>query len=158
MKDLIRYSLLIIAFYFTSEQHLHAQEKTGGERVTIKEEKPTNSSSYRGGSSGPLKETTSSSFNNEEVIKEIKAQLATMATKPLMELIEFCKKNTIQGEFVIDLTIEGKGKVLTVFMVSGGEDNIPKKNLLKNKLVELQFENIKIPKKERVKLRYTLNF
>lgn len=157
MKDLIRYSLLIILFCFNCEQYLCAQEKTEGKRrANIKEEKPTVSSFSASGDS--LKETTSGSFSKEEVIEEIKAQLATMATKPLMELIEFCKKNTIQGDFVVDLTIEGKGKVLTVFMVSGGEDSIPKKNLLKNKLAGLQFDNIKIPKKERVKLRYPLHF
>ncbi len=92
------------------------------------------------------------------IVDEIKAQLATMATKQLKELIAFCKKNSILGDFVVDLTLEGKGKVVTVFMVSGGEDNIPKKNLLKNKLSQLQFDNVKIPKKQRVKSRYTLKF
>ena len=81
-----------------------------------------------------------------------------MSTKMLQELLEFCKKKEIQGEFVADITVEGKGKILTVFMVSGGEDDIPKKNLLKGKLTELSFENIKIPKKERVKFRYTFKF
>lgn len=156
MKDLIRYSLLMILFSFTSEQYLYAQEKTvGGRRVNAKE-KSINSSPYHS-SRAAGEETTSSSFNKEEVITKIKAQLATMTTRPLMELIGFCKKNIIKGEFVVDLTLEGKGKVLTVFMVSGGEDSIPKMNLLKNKLKELQFDNIRIPKKERVKLRYTLN-
>ena len=102
--------------------------------------------------------TETSSFNKQPVIEEIKAQLATMASKPLQELLEFCRKKEIKGEFVVDLTVEGKGQIVTVFMVSGGERDIPKKNLLKNELTELHFENVKIPKKERVKLRYTLNF
>lgn len=74
------------------------------------------------------------------------------------ELREFCVKNDIKGEFVIDLTLQGKGKVLTVFMVSSGTDEIKSQNLLKSKLSETQFENIKIPKNERVKFRQTLTF
>src|SRR5450432_1598624 len=116
MKDLIRYSLLMALFYFTGEQRLYAQETQ-----EKREEKPTPSSAYSS-ASDPLEETPSSSFSKKEVIQEVKAQLATMATPALTALIGFCKKNTIQGEFVVDLTLEGKGKVLTVFMVSGGED------------------------------------
>lgn len=92
------------------------------------------------------------------IVEEIKAQLATMASKPLMELIEFCKKKEIVGDFVVDLTVEGKGKIVTVFMVSTPEIEMPKKNALKDKLTQLSFDNIKIPKKERVKLRYTFKF
>ena len=94
----------------------------------------------------------------QAIVDEIKAQLATMASKPLMELIDFCKKKEIVGEFVVDLTIEGKGKIVTVFMVSSPEIEMLKKNALKDKLAQLSFDNIKIPKKERVKLRYTLKF
>lgn len=94
----------------------------------------------------------------QAIVEEIKAQLATMASKPLMELIEFCKKKEIVGDFVVDLTVEGKGKIVTVFMVSTPEIEMPKKNALKDKLTQLSFDNIKMPKKERVKLRYTFKF
>ena len=124
-------------------------------KVVSKESKPEEMNTVSLGS--PMT-TETSSFNKQPVIEEIKAQLATMASKPLQELLEFCRKKEIKGEFVVDLTVEGKGQIVTVFMVSGGESDITKKNLLKNKLTELHFENVKIPKKERVKLRYTLNF
>lgn len=133
MKDSIRYSLLVILIFTTGVLCRTAA------------------------SGNPLQESNDGAFDKEAAIREIKSQLAAMATKSLMDLGEFCKKNTIQGEFVIDLTVAGKGKVLTVFMVSGGEGNIREKNLLKDKLKELQFDNVKIPKNERVKLRHTLN-
>lgn len=101
---------------------------------------------------------SSTSAENQKAIDEIKAQLAKMATKQLVALIEFCKKNDIAGEFVVDLTVEAKGRVVTVLMVSTPEISIPKKNMLKDKLSELQFDNIKLPKKQRAKYRYTLNF
>ena len=94
----------------------------------------------------------------QAIMEEIKAQLATMGSKPLMELIEFCKKKKIVGDFVVDLTVEGKGKIVTVFMVSTPEIEMHKKNSLKDKLTQLSFDNMKIPKKERVKLRYTFKF
>jgi hypothetical protein len=98
-----------------------------------------------------------SNYNKEPIIKEIKAQLAAMATKQLSELVAYCAKHNIVGEFEVDITVVGKGKVITVFMVSGGDD-VAKKNLLRTKLSTLEFENIKISKKERVKIRYTLKF
>jgi hypothetical protein len=60
------------------------------------------------------------------------------------------------GKFVVDLTIQGKGKVVTVFMVSSNA-SIEHQIALKNNLIELQFRNIKLPKNKRVKFRYTLN-
>ena len=95
-------------------------------------------------------------FDKVAITEEAKSQLTKMASEG--ELSVFNAKNGIKGEFVIDITIEGKGDVLTVFMVSANTDNIPDKNLLKDKLHALQFENIRIPKKERIKFRHTLIF
>jgi hypothetical protein len=58
----------------------------------------------------------------------------------------------------MDITLQGKGKVLTVYMVSGTNEELSYQNLLKLKLAEIQFENIKIPKNQRVKFRHTLTF
>ena len=96
-------------------------------------------------------------FNKAEATQEAITQLAQMASET-GELTAFSIKNGIKGEYVVDITMEGKGDVLTVFMVSSSTDDILRKNLLKDKLHTLRFENIKIPKKERVKFRYTLTF
>ncbi len=150
-----RVSYIISFLFFISITSLVAQEeKNSGsnsrksdqvkpEQVTTTKENP---------------EESASAGLNQQVVDEIKAQIALMATKPLIALKEFCLKNHIAGEFLVDLTIEGKGKVVTVLMVSTPEITIQKKNMLKDKLGELQFDNIKIPKKQRIKNRYTLNF
>jgi hypothetical protein len=96
-------------------------------------------------------------FNKVAVTQEAQTQLTQMATGE-GELAMFSAKNEIKGEFVIDITLENKGNVLTVYMVSADTDDIPRKNLLKDKLHSLRFENIKIPKKEKIKFRHTLKF
>ncbi len=150
--------VLILIFIFLQSGIILAQNKTAtGEN----NQAPTEVNAQRGeeSSKATLKDPNALSESaRQAIIEEIKAQLATMASKPLMQLIEFCQKNEIVGEFVVDLTVEGKGKIVTVFMVSTPEIAMPKKNALKDKLTQLSFENIKIPKKERVKLRYTLKF
>jgi hypothetical protein len=46
--------------------------------------------------------------------------------------------------------------VVTVFMVSSNA-TIDHQIALKNRLIDLQFPTIKLPKNKRVKFRYTLN-
>lgn len=72
------------------------------------------------------------------------------------DLWTLCSKHDVKGEFVVDLTIQGKGKVVTVFMVSS-TGSIDSQIVLKNKLMDCQFLNIKLPKNKRIKFRYTLN-
>jgi hypothetical protein len=91
------------------------------------------------------------------VIQEVQNQLTALCAEN-GELTEFCTKNGVKGEFVMDLTVQGKGKLLTIYMVSSSVENVSYQNMLKNKLMELQFSNIKLPKNERVKFRHTLTF
>ena len=97
------------------------------------------------------------SFDEEGVIETVKSQLMQMSGEA-GSLRAFCTENNIKGQFVFDLTIEGKGNVLTVFLVSSTTEEVQAKNSLKDKLYSIRFENVKIPKKERVKFRHTLNF
>jgi hypothetical protein len=96
-------------------------------------------------------------FNEAAATQEAKTQLTSMALET-GELTQFAAKNEIKGEFVFDITLQGKGDVLTVYMVSATSEDIAKKNLLKDKLHALRLENIKIPKKEKIKLRHTFIF
>lgn len=96
-------------------------------------------------------------FDKQQVIDEAHKQLAAMST-PTGDLGEACLKNGVAGTFVVDITIQGKGKVLTVFMVSSDVEDIKDQNFLKNRITQVEFSNIKIPKKERVKFRHTLTF
>ena len=96
-------------------------------------------------------------FDKVAITQEARTQLTQMTSEE-GELSVFSTKNDIKGEFVVDITLEGKGDVLTVFMVSASSEDIPRKNLLKDKLHALRFENIRIPKKEKIKFRHTLTF
>ena len=93
----------------------------------------------------------------EEVVHEAKSQLVGLSSEG-GELRDYCVENNIKGEFVFDLTLQGKGKVLTVFTVSSNAEDVTHQNLLKTKLAEIEFSNIKIPKNERIKFRQTLTF
>lgn len=93
----------------------------------------------------------------DAVIKEAQSQLGTMASEGGM-LFEYCTKNNIKGEFVMDFTVQGKGKLLTVYMVTSSVEDVKYQNMLKSKLMEIQFSDIKLPKNERVKFRHTLTF
>jgi hypothetical protein len=96
-------------------------------------------------------------FDKEQIVSEAKKQLEAMSSKG-GDLYNYCQEKGLTGEFVVDITLQLKGKVLTVFMVSSSVEEIKDQNLLKSKLTELQFENIKIPKNERVKFRQTFTF
>ena len=126
------------------------QSSTGAEKPAI--EGDGNKQSETGAATITIKDAGDS--DNEVVISEAKKQLEMLASTE-GELKAFSDKNGIKGKFVFDLTLVGKGKVVTVFMVSSDVE-VKDQNLIKNKLAELQFPNIKIPKNERVKFRYTL--
>ena len=93
----------------------------------------------------------------QAIITQARRQLVALSS-PSGKLYETCSKKNVKGDFVVDLTIQGKGDVLTVFMVSSSTGVVNDQNFLKSQLAELRFEDIKIPKKERIKFRHTLTF
>jgi hypothetical protein len=95
--------------------------------------------------------------DKQSVTEEAKKQLTAMAVST-GELGKACLKNGITGTFVVDITLQGKGSVVTVFMVSSDVEDIKNQNFLKNRITQIAFSDIKIPKKERVKFRHTLTF
>jgi hypothetical protein len=101
--------------------------------------------------SGALAQASS----KDNVIEEATAQLNALCS-PAGDIGEYCVKNNIKGEFVMDFTVQGKGKILTIYMVSSTVEDVAFQNRLKVRLMEVQFQNIKLPKNERVKFRYTL--
>jgi len=98
---------------------------------------------------------TTVATTREEVISEVTRQLQGL-TASGGGLAVYCGKEGITGQYVVDLTIAGKGHVVTVFMVSGTAEDVHQQNKLKTKLSETKFENIKLRKNERIKFRYTL--
>jgi hypothetical protein len=117
-----------------------------GEKVMNEKSSVTDEPVVTGGSEDP---------ESKSAIEEASNQLAGLCAID-GDLWKLCSKQGIKGEFVVDITIQGKGKVVTVFMLSGnGEVN--DQIVLKNKLIDLQFPGIKLPKNKRVKFRYTIN-
>lgn len=91
-----------------------------------------------------------------------KNAIAAQATKELDaslqngDLKAFTTANAIKGEYIFDITVQEKGKVLTVYVVSSDADDLNKQNQLKSKLREFQF-NFKLAKKSTCKFQYTFN-
>lgn len=72
-------------------------------------------------------------------------------------LKEWAVKNNVKGEYVMDITIHEKGKVLTVFTVSNDSDDINMQTRLKDFVRTLVF-SFKMPKGKTYKFQYTFNF
>jgi hypothetical protein len=90
-----------------------------------------------------------------QIVSAAKNQLDDMTLEG-GELYRFFRKNNISGQFTFDITIQGKGDVITVFLVSSTSEVIRDNNLFKDKLHALKFSDIRIPKHERVKFRHTI--
>src|SRR5438105_3257519 len=72
-------------------------------------------------------------IEKEKIVIEVRKQLVALAS-PEGDLSKVCSKNKISGDFVVDLTVGAKGKVLTVFMVSSAPESISNQNFLKSVL------------------------
>lgn len=91
----------------------------------------------------------------EEVVKRANAEIdASMQTGFLHEM-EI--KYGIKGEYVIDITVYEKGKVLSVFVVSSDAEDIKQQNLVKDIVKQLEF-NFKLPKGKNYKFERTFKF
>ena len=156
MKTLAVFGMILILLVLVNQSESFCQSSSGPDNpAVVKAGKNPNEASQPGGTEEKFLIGGSEDPENIAVIEEAKKQLEVMCFEN-GELGEYFKKFRIKGEFVVDLTLQGKGKVVTVFMVSSNVD-IKDQNALKNKLKELEFPNIKLPKNKRVKFRYTLN-
>lgn len=72
------------------------------------------------------------------------------------KLREFISKNAINGIFIFDITLHKKGEVATIFAPGDEKTDIRAQNLLKDFVRQMRFD-VKIPKDQRVKFRYTFD-
>src|SRR5436190_1866955 len=78
-----------------------------------------------------------------QVVAKAKSELdSSMQTGALKE---FAVKSKIKGEYIMDITIHERGKVLTVFAVSNDSDNLKMQTALKDFVRTLEF-NFKMTK------------
>lgn len=93
----------------------------------------------------------------EDIIAEAKKELDAMMANSESDFKKKITENKISGEYVFDITIEGKGKVLSVFVVSSDADDVKQQNYVKDLVKAIQF-NFKMPKDKSYKFQYTFNF
>ena len=88
----------------------------------------------------------------DDVVKIAKEQLAT--SQQSGKLAEYIIEHKIKGEFIFDITVGDKGKVMTVFAVTSDDDKYKTQNKLKDYLKTLKFD-IKTAKGKLYKFQYT---
>ena len=94
-------------------------------------------------------------LNYDDVVKIAKGELDSSMYSG--ELKEFSVKNNIKGEFIMDITLHEKGKVLSVFVVSNSTGNIKSQSLLMDFLRAFVF-HFKLPQGKKYKFQYDFNF
>lgn len=95
--------------------------------------------------------------SQEEIVAAATAELTQAMTAPDGELYKFGQKNNITGEYELQITLRGKGDVVSVFVVSKNNGNIPSQNMLKDEIFRHKF-NFKMPKNKDYKFSYTFKF
>lgn len=95
--------------------------------------------------------------SQQEIVAAATAELTQAMTAPNGELYKFGQKSNISGEYELQLTLRGKGDVVSVFVVSKNNGNIPSQNMLKDEIFRLKF-NFKMPKNKDYKFNYTFKF
>jgi predicted transport protein len=91
----------------------------------------------------------------DTIVRQAAAELNVMMENGILR--DYAVTYKLKGEYIIDITIQEKGKVLSVYMVSSDADDIKMQNLVKDvvKLVEFSF---KLPKGRTQKFQHTFNF
>ena len=95
--------------------------------------------------------------SQEEIVASASAELTQAMTAPDGELYKFGQKNNITGQYELQITLRGKGDVVSVFVVSKNNGNILSQNMLKDEIFRHKF-NFKMPKNKDYKFSYTFKF
>jgi hypothetical protein len=95
--------------------------------------------------------------SQEEIVAAASAELTLAMSAPDGVLYKFGQENNITGEYNLQLTIRGKGDVVSVFVASKNNGNIPSQNKLKDEIFRFQF-SFKMPKNKDYKFNYTFKF
>ncbi len=94
--------------------------------------------------------------DNNAFLEKAIEQLDNDLQSPQSELVKTITKKKISGLFLLNITIQKGGEVVSVFALSDEKTNISMQNALKDIMLKYRF-NIAIPKNERIKFAYTFN-
>ena len=95
-------------------------------------------------------------FEHDKVAEQARSELdAMMSAEGALQLA--AAEQGIKGEYIIDVTLAGKGRVLSVFMVSSDADEVKQQNMAKDLVRTARF-GFKMPKDKTYKFQYTFIF
>jgi hypothetical protein len=91
----------------------------------------------------------------DEVVTEVKKQLNESIKNGA--IAEYVTEQNLKGEYIYNITIGDKGKVVTVFAVTSDDDEYKDQNNFKDFLKTIKFE-IRTAKGKLYKFEYTFYF
>jgi hypothetical protein len=95
--------------------------------------------------------------NKDSIVARAAAELDQAMQGPEGRIYLFAQEHGIKGSYTMDISIQEKGKVSSIFAVDHENGTIDFQNRLKDFIMEYKF-NFKMPKGKYYKFRYTFNF
>jgi len=92
--------------------------------------------------------------NENAILDEAIGQLDNDLQNPESSLAKLISKRQIAGLFLMNITIQKNGEVVSIFAQSDDKTNIPMQNALKDMILKYRFD-VAVPKNERLKFTYT---
>lgn len=92
--------------------------------------------------------------NPNAILDKAADQLDSDLQNPESQLSKSITKKQISGMYLLNITIQKNGEVVSVFAQSDDKTNIPMQNMLKDIILKYRFD-VSVPKNERIKFAYT---
>jgi hypothetical protein len=94
--------------------------------------------------------------NENAILDQAVAQMDDDLQNPESSLSKSISKRGISGLYLMNITIQKSGEVVSIFAQSDEKTNISMQNLLKDLILKYRFD-VTVPKNERIKFTYTFN-
>ena len=95
-------------------------------------------------------------INENKILDLAISQLDADIQNPENSLLKAISKKQIIGLYILTISIQKNGEVVSVFAQSDDKTNIPMQNALKDIILKYKFD-VTVPKNERLKFTYTFN-
>ena len=92
--------------------------------------------------------------NENAILDAAIGQLDSDLQNPQSSLSKSISKHQIAGLFLLNITIQKNGEVVSIYAKSDDKTNIPMQNMLKDIILKYRFD-VTVPKNERLKFTYT---
>ena len=95
-------------------------------------------------------------INENAILDNAISQLDADIQNPESSFLKTIAKKQINGLYLLAISIQKNGEVVSVFAQSDDKTNIPMQNALKDIILKYKFD-VTVPKNERLKFTYTFN-